>query len=169
VRAGSGEEARGSAGLVARLVAAGAPRDEVTPPALAGLVGSLALPEQLDPLTLGAGLPPLLVDPPLSLLAHLGRMLRRGHAVDTAGADVYFSHPERMAFPIMFLHGADNGFLAPQGTAASYERLVARNGARLYVRHVLPGYGHLDCIVGRRAALDVFPRIHAHLERHASG
>jgi cholesterol oxidase len=41
------------------------------------------------------------------------------------------------------------------------------NGADLYTRQVIDGYGHIDCIFGRDAASDVFPHILAHLERTA--
>lgn len=42
--------------------------------------------------------------------------------------------------------------------------LAQRNGSHLYRRHVVPGYGHIDCMFGKRAALDVYPLILEHLE-----
>jgi cholesterol oxidase len=42
--------------------------------------------------------------------------------------------------------------------------LRAANGLELYSRHVIPGYGHIDCIFGEDAAEDVYPLILRHLE-----
>ena len=42
--------------------------------------------------------------------------------------------------------------------------LVAANGSSLYKRHVIPGYGHIDCIFGKNAVNDVFPFVLEHLE-----
>ena len=36
--------------------------------------------------------------------------------------------------------------------------------ARGYTRRLIDGYGHIDCILGRNAVVDVFPHILAHLE-----
>ena len=34
-------------------------------------------------------------------------------------------------------------------------------------RYVVPGYGHIDCIFGRNAVNDVYPKIVEHLEQTA--
>ena len=154
------------AGVALQLLALGLPDDGgIISRRLAALAGSLVEVDQLDPATLEAGLPSVLVETPVALLAHLARMVAAGRVVDSRGGDVYLAHIERLAFPILFIHGAQNGCFAPSCTASSFEKLVARNGARLYERHVVPNYGHLDCLVGRKAAIDVFPRLLAHLER----
>jgi cholesterol oxidase len=77
---------------------------------------------------------------------------------------VYLPHLERLAIPLAFVHGAKNECFLPESTAKSVAALRERNGD-LYQRHVIPGYGHIDCIFGREAARDVYPFILDHLER----
>jgi cholesterol oxidase len=43
---------------------------------------------------------------------------------------------------------------------------VEHFGAEHYERHVIPGYGHLDCIFGKNAAVDVYPLILRYLDAH---
>ena len=97
----------------------------------------------------------------------LTTMVRKKKVVDSKGRDVYMPHLERMALPLAFIHGAENQCFLPESTAKTVEVLSARNGAGLYKRHVIPGYGHIDCIYGKNAARDVFPHILAHLEETA--
>jgi cholesterol oxidase len=96
---------------------------------------------------------------------HLALLVRRGQLVDAAGGDVYMPHFERLRIPITFLHGAENACFLPESTARSFDALRAANGTALYRRHVIPGYGHIDCIFGRSAARDVYPFVLEHLER----
>ena len=56
----------------------------------------------------------------------------------------------------------------PESTERTLARLSQANGKQLYERHVIPGYGHIDCIFGKNAAIDVFPLIVAHLDRTAT-
>jgi cholesterol oxidase len=72
-----------------------------------------------------------------------------------------------MALPILFLHGGDNACFKPESTARTIERLAQVNGRQLYERHVIPGYGHIDCIFGKNAAADIYPLISAHLDKTA--
>ncbi|MEO7065665.1 MAG: hypothetical protein ABI114_02040 [Rhodanobacter sp.] len=95
---------------------------------------------------------------------HLIRNLRAGHVVREDGTDSYASHTELMAIPILFVHGAENDCLLPESTRVTREVLAQRNGAALYQRQVIPGYGHVDCIVGAHADRDVYPYILRHLE-----
>ena len=43
--------------------------------------------------------------------------------------------------------------------------LAAANGPEHYQRVVLPGYAHLDALIGRDAWRDVYPLITNHLDR----
>lgn len=103
----------------------------------------------------------------LRALAQLARLTRAGHLVDEGGDDAYLPHAERLAIPIAFLHGAENRCVLPESTRATIELLAARNGAGLYERHEVPGYGHVDCILGATASRDVYPIVARHLEAHA--
>lgn len=98
---------------------------------------------------------------------HLALMARVGHVVAQNGAEDYMPHVDRMRLPIAFIHGAENQCFLPESTSTTYDLLCAKNGAGFYRRHVIDGYGHIDCIFGRDAALDVFPHILAHLEQTA--
>jgi cholesterol oxidase len=99
---------------------------------------------------------------------HLAMMVRKGKVVTAKGKDEYFPHLERMAIPIGFVHGAENRCFLPVSTEMTVKNLSERNGAGLYERHVIPGYGHIDCIYGENAAVDVYPFILAHLEKTAT-
>jgi cholesterol oxidase len=98
---------------------------------------------------------------------HIALLARQGHLVDFSGADVYLPHLDRLAIPIAFLHGAQNQCFLPESTQKTYDLLCQANGEKLYNRHVIPGYGHIDCIYGKNAVNDVFPLMLSHLENTA--
>ncbi|MEP6716522.1 MAG: GMC oxidoreductase [Terriglobia bacterium] len=98
---------------------------------------------------------------------HLATLTNVGHLVNFAGENVYLPHLERLAIPITFIHGADNECFEPKSTEITFDLLRNANGKELYDRHVIPGYGHIDCIFGKNASTDVFPIILAALEAHA--
>jgi cholesterol oxidase len=99
---------------------------------------------------------------------HLALMVRKKRVVAADGKDVYAPHLDRMAIPITFVHGAENHCFLPESTELTVQKLSKVNGAELYDRHVIPGYGHIDCIYGEDAAKDVYPFILAHLEKTAT-
>ena len=90
---------------------------------------------------------------------HLARLTNTGFLVNFDGTDLYMPHLDRLAIPITFIHGADNECFLPESTARTFDELCKRNGKGLYDRHVIPGYGHIDCIFGKNAATDVYPFI----------
>lgn len=49
------------------------------------------------------------------------------------------------------------GLFLPGGTVRTYELLGARVGTGWYTRHVVPGYAHMDCVIGRDAVRDIYP------------
>jgi cholesterol oxidase len=79
---------------------------------------------------------------------------------------VYLNHLDRLAFPMTFLHGAENRLFFPEGTIKTVEALSAANGAHLYKHVLIPNYAHMDLFIGRNAARDVYPTILAALEEH---
>jgi len=102
----------------------------------------------------------------VELFVQLAAMVRAGHVVDADGMDVYLRNLEGMNLPICFIHGTENRCYLPVSTAKTYDLLVSRFGAQQYERHLIPGYGHLDCIFGKNAAVDVFPLIVRYLDAH---
>jgi cholesterol oxidase len=95
---------------------------------------------------------------------HLARLTTTGHLVDFNGGEVYMPHLDRLALPIAFIHGAQNECFLPESTEATMNDLIKANGSKFYQRHVIPGYGHIDCIYGKNAAKDVYPFVLEHLE-----
>ena len=95
---------------------------------------------------------------------HLALMVRAGGLRSVDGQDIYLPHVGRLAIPITFIHGAENACFLPESTKKTMELLGQHNGSHLYRRRVVPGYGHIDCMFGQRAALDVYPLILEHLE-----
>lgn len=101
----------------------------------------------------------------VSAFAQLAQMVRKGTLVDRAGADVYLPHLDRLGIPLTFIHGADNACFLPSGSERSVQALQQRNPGVAYARHVIPGFGHLDCIFGDRAVTAVYPYILQHFDR----
>ena len=100
----------------------------------------------------------------ISNFEHLGVMTRAGKIVNAKGEDVYLPHVERMAIPVAFIHGTENELWLPDSTRQTFDWLCEANGQELYSRYLIPHYGHIDCIFGKNAALDVYPFILKHLE-----
>jgi cholesterol oxidase len=95
---------------------------------------------------------------------HLGKIVSAGHVVTADGQDSYLPHLDRLAIPIAFVNGAENGCFLPASTLRSLEALRAANPGVPYSRHEIAGYGHVDCLVGKDAARDVYPYLLDHLE-----
>lgn len=69
-------------------------------------------------------------------------------------------------FPVRFLHGAENDVFAPLTAWRSQELLRRVHGRRFPAEVVmLPGYSHLDPLIGKAADLDVFPYVSGFLKR----
>jgi cholesterol oxidase len=102
----------------------------------------------------------------VELFNQLAAMVRAGHLVDAKGDDVYMPNLEGMKLPIAFIHGSENLCYLPISTQMTFDTLVERFGPGNYERHVIEGYGHIDCVFGKRASLDVFPTIVRHLDAH---
>ena len=134
---------------------------------ITALYGQLYETSQLNNLTFEMALPEMFGEANIDAFKQLALIARRQTIVDAAGSDAYLPHLERMAIPITFIHGALNRCFLPESTERTVARLAVKNGADLYTRHVIDGYGHIDCIFGKSAASDVYPHILAHLEKSA--
>ena len=97
-------------------------------------------------------------------LAHLAMILRIGHVVDRDGVNAYMPHLDRLALPISFIHGRANREFLPKATRKTFELLCEKNGKAWYSWRPIESYGHMDCFIGKRAAVDVFPLILEELE-----
>ena len=95
----------------------------------------------------------------IAAFKHLALLVRRGHSVGADGDERYLPHKERLNLPICFIHGGENACFAPESTRLTHEWLAESFGYNQYRRHVIPRYGHIDCVFGERARYDVFPHI----------
>jgi len=134
---------------------------------ITALYGPLYEIAQLNDMTMRSGLPEMFGVANIDAFKQLGRIARQKIIVNKDGDDVYLPNIERLAIPIHFIHGAENACFTPESTKMAYERLCKANGAHLYGRSVIPGYGHIDCIFGKRAAHDVYHHIRAHFDATA--
>ncbi|MFM0202023.1 alpha/beta fold hydrolase [Paraburkholderia fungorum] len=122
--------------------------------------------------TLHANLQEILGVHDVSVFKHLAAMVRAGKVVDAGGRDVYLSGAdgmkglEGMRLPIGFIHGEKNETYLPKSTQLTYDMLVKQFPEQPYERHIIPGYGHIDCIFGKNAAVDVYPLIARYLNAH---
>ncbi|MED4286452.1 GMC oxidoreductase [Priestia megaterium] len=95
----------------------------------------------------------------------LSLMFRKGQIVNADGIDVYLPNLERLDVPITFIHGEKNNVYLPKSTEITYQILCRKNKDISYNRHVIPNYGHIDCIIGKNAVKDVYPLILSHLQK----
>ncbi|MEZ0605490.1 alpha/beta fold hydrolase [Paraburkholderia sp. IW21] len=135
------------------------------------LYGLLYEHEQLNE-TLHSNLQELLGVHDVEVFKHLAAMVRAGKVVDAKGKDVYLTGTdgmkglEGMRLPIGFIHGEKNETYLPESTQLTYDMLVQHFPEQPYERHLIPGYGHLDCIFGKNAAAEVYPVIASYLNAH---
>jgi len=135
---------------------------------ITALYGRLYQLDQLNNATVTSGLAEMFGEANIEAFRQLALFARHRHVVDRDGQDVYLPNVARLALPITFIHGAKNACFKPESTERTLARLSQANGKQLYERHVIPGYGHIDCIFGKNAAADVFPLIVAHLDKTAT-
>ncbi len=134
---------------------------------ITALYGRLYQLDQLNEATVASGLAEMFGEANIDAFKQLALFARHGSVLGHEGDDVYLPHVQRLALPICFIHGSANACFLPESTARTLQRLSQANGRQLYERHVIPGYGHIDCIFGKNAARDVFPLIVAHLDKTA--
>jgi cholesterol oxidase len=106
----------------------------------------------------------------ISSLKHLAQMCRAKKLVDVDGNDSYLDDQQNwqhLNLPIRFISGQHNDCYLPQSTAITYQILCEKFDSANYSREVIAGYGHIDCIIGAQAVLDVYPKILAHLDETA--
>ena len=131
------------------------------------LYSSLYKHSQLNEL-LHSNLHELFSEANITALEHLALLCRKGVLVNFEGQDVYMPHLKNLDLPICFISGADNECYLPESTEITYKILQQQFGESQYSRHVIPDYGHIDCIFGKNAVIDVYPHILENLEKSAT-
>ena len=134
---------------------------------ITALYGRLYDLNQLNADTFDLGLPEMFGEANITAFKQLALFARKGHLLSAKGEDVYLPNISRLAIPMLFIHGANNGCFLPASTARSVKRLTEANGQGLYERREIPGHGHIDCIFGKNAAVAVYPLIRRHLDASA--
>lgn len=130
------------------------------------LYGSLYRLENLNEETYRYGLGEMFGVSNIKAFEHLSKMIRAHKVVNSEGQDVYVPHLDRLNLPITFIHGAQNRCYLPESTETTYKKLIDRFNPNQYRRHVIPDYGHIDCIFGKDAYKDVYPFILQSLNRY---
>jgi pimeloyl-ACP methyl ester carboxylesterase len=100
----------------------------------------------------------------LNYYRHIRKMVGAGNAVKYERSPAYDRLPDDymtdaadIDTPILFLTG-DHNRVFP-GANATCHRMLEKVRPGLHELRVLPGYGHLDPLIGKDAHLDVFPHI----------
>ncbi|ROV89585.1 hypothetical protein VMCG_09946 [Cytospora schulzeri] len=127
----------------------------------------------------------------MRLLRLLEKMGTAGHVMGNEPLMQRLTTPENVerlrGVPFLLFVGADNAVLSPEATERTYETLCDHFGTRCgegagvngeglhdgpgveYHRRVVPGYGHLDCWMGRNAWKDVYPFVREEVDRVCRG
>ena len=102
----------------------------------------------------------------IKALSHLSTMVREQKLINAEGEDIYMPNLQKaFNIPITFISGQENVCFLPESTENSYELLKQLNPEMEYNRHVIKNYGHIDCIFGKNASRDVYPKILEHFEK----
>jgi hypothetical protein len=109
----------------------------------------------------------------MRMLDLLMRMGFEGHAMSNGPLYEPLDTPENVArlrgIPFLLFVGRDNAVLSPEATERTYETLCSAFEDGEYRRRVVPGYGHLDCWMGRNAWKDVYPFVREEVDRVTRG
>ncbi|GAP84152.1 putative cholesterol oxidase [Rosellinia necatrix] len=114
----------------------------------------------------------------MSLLHLLMRQGLEGHVMSNQPVYEHLDTPENVrklkGLPFLLFVGGDNAVLSPESTERTYEVLTDtfsghQNAGIQYRRRVVPGYGHLDCWMGRNAWKDVYPFVLEEVDRVVRG
>ncbi len=105
---------------------------------------------------------------------HIAKIVRAGHAVrfhpgDRRHSDLpddYLTNAAKVTTPTLLLTGDRNRVFTDSNVVC--HKLLSEIMPGPCELEILPGYGHLDPIVGKDAHLDVFPRITQFLKRQAT-
>ncbi|GAB1822632.1 alpha/beta hydrolase [Herbidospora sp. RD11066] len=103
---------------------------------------------------------------------HMRKMARAGHAVrhDDRFRELpedYLKAAAEIDVPVLFLTG-DRNHVFTDSNIVCHDAMSKQNPG-LHELRILPGYGHVDPIIGKNAHRDVFPHILEFIAKHGSG
>ncbi|WP_067134301.1 alpha/beta hydrolase [Microtetraspora malaysiensis] len=76
----------------------------------------------------------------------------------------HLANPGRAATPVLYVTGDHNDVFTDSNIAA--HRVLERALPGRHELEIIPGYGHIDTMIGKNAHIDVFPKIIDFLKRH---
>lgn len=111
-------------------------------------------------------------DANLRLFAHARRFVDRERLVDEDGINRYVTDGnlrEHLALPVQLLHGAENelfdwssarrSFAGLRNFHEGWQQAFCQGADGKPAPLVIPGYGHLDVLIGKDAATHVYPKV----------
>lgn len=105
---------------------------------------------------------------PMSLYAQMAASNRAGQMVAVSGRSElpkgYAAQPPKTDARFALFTGEHNRAFVPSGMRATHAFLERAQPGR-HTLQVIPGYGHADIFLGRRAHVDVLPRVLHELDR----
>ncbi|MEV6980330.1 alpha/beta fold hydrolase [Sphaerisporangium sp. NPDC051017] len=104
---------------------------------------------------------------------HIGKMVRAGRAVKCEPGnplhdrlpDDYMAEAGQVPTPVLFMTGDHNDVFTDSNIVC--HKILSKRAPGRHELQVIPGYGHIDPLIGKNAHVDVFPRILDFLKRHA--
>ncbi len=106
----------------------------------------------------------------------IARFFEFERLVSAEGANIYVTDEniwKHLRLPIGLLHGECNEVFSVESTRRTLRHLQRIHGSPgavdIHEAIVIPGYCHFDCLIGDRAAVDVFPKVSGFLGRHVAG
>ncbi|EPS60968.1 hypothetical protein M569_13832, partial [Genlisea aurea] len=130
---------------------------------VSGIFGNAFWHENVSPATHRwlnrANLPKL----PMSGFRHLRKICNAGFVVDGDGRNRYLMHPERMAFPTMYVSGGRTLLVTPETSFLAEKYMKMHQPSFRHERVVVDGYGHSDLWIGEKSAEKVFPHVRKHI------
>jgi len=125
---------------------------------ISSLFGELYEHSQLNVATHNA-LPRMFGRVNLRAMKQLTDILLANHLIDAKGQNSYLPHLQKLTLPMLFISGANNDCVLPRSTLETYNLLSSVNGKDYYHRQQIADYGHVDCVIGKNASLDVYPMV----------
>ncbi|MFC5148784.1 alpha/beta fold hydrolase [Streptomyces aureoversilis] len=105
---------------------------------------------------------------PMTFFAQMNRCIQAGHLVPTGAVEAlpasFVARAPRTDARFVLVAGRDNRCFLADSQRRTFEFLQRHRPGRDSL-HVLPGYGHLDVFLGRRAATETYPLILEELAR----
>lgn len=104
----------------------------------------------------------MLGDAPVGVYNHMYYYALLRRITDKDGRNEYLrldNVTRNWTFPTMFLHGNDSGVFNPYSARRSAANLTEITGRSEICANVVKDYGHMDVIIGKSAAVDVYPDV----------